>query len=260
VVLHAHHLTDTGAGGTAVVALHGIKGHGARWRRLAQQHTTGLHWIGLDLPGHGHSPVNPPWHLAAHVAAVVETLDALRLDRVDLVGSSFGGLIGVHLARSHPDRVRRLVLVDPALSIPPDLARKGADLELRPIAFASVEEARSWRAQHWPGVTDPVAIDDELADHLFQGEDGQWRWRFNPATIVTAFSEMAIPAPAPPDGLPTLLLVSARNSAVEPSTLASWRSRAELDLTVVDVDCGHIVYLELPEQTGALIQTFLTRP
>jgi len=41
-----------------------------------------------------------------------EVLDALNLDRIDLVGHSFGGMVAAEIAAARPDRVRRLVLID----------------------------------------------------------------------------------------------------------------------------------------------------
>jgi len=43
----------------------------------------------------------------------VQLLDALGIPAVDVVAHSTGGMLGIRLAVSHPDRVRRLVLVDP---------------------------------------------------------------------------------------------------------------------------------------------------
>jgi pimeloyl-ACP methyl ester carboxylesterase len=40
---------------------------------------------------------------------LVQLLDALELDRVDMVGASIGGLWALHMARRHPDRVGRVV-------------------------------------------------------------------------------------------------------------------------------------------------------
>lgn len=70
----------------------------------------------LDLRGHGRSLPDDPAAPFAHHEDVVATLDALGLDRVDVVGLSLGGGVAVDLALAHPARVRRLVLLAPALS------------------------------------------------------------------------------------------------------------------------------------------------
>ena len=47
-------------------------------------------------------------------ADVLGFLDALKLDRVDLIGHSMGGLVAYLLAGDHPERVSRLLLEDVA--------------------------------------------------------------------------------------------------------------------------------------------------
>lgn len=76
--------------------------------------------ITLDLPGWGLSD-KPPFtgHTpqdALHVwmDGVLGFLDALGLEQVDLLGHSMGGFTALGLALEHPDRVRRLILMDPA--------------------------------------------------------------------------------------------------------------------------------------------------
>lgn len=76
--------------------------------------------ITLDLPGWGLSG-KPPFMgrtpqdaLNIWTKGVLGFLDALGLDQVDLLGHSMGGFTALGLALDHPDRVRRLILVDPA--------------------------------------------------------------------------------------------------------------------------------------------------
>src|SRR5574342_226612 len=52
----------------------------------------------------------------------LDVLDALGLDRVDVVGLSLGGWLGAELALRHPARVSRLVLVDAAGARVPGVA------------------------------------------------------------------------------------------------------------------------------------------
>lgn len=66
-------------------------------------------------PGFGESADAPQLgDLYDYVMHYVDLLDALRLQRVNLVGFSMGGWLAARLAAQHPERVRKLVLVAPA--------------------------------------------------------------------------------------------------------------------------------------------------
>jgi poly(3-hydroxyoctanoate) depolymerase len=68
--------------------------------------------IAWDAPGAGASTVpcrRPSLRLVADYA--VALLDELGVEQVDALGVSWGGLVSQELARRHPSRIRRLVLV-----------------------------------------------------------------------------------------------------------------------------------------------------
>jgi lipase len=248
-VLYLH---EFGASGAApLVALHGVKGQGGRWRRLAE---TGRQVYGLDLRGHGRSTGDAPWNLERHALDVLATLDTLRLDSTDLVGHSFGAAAAIYAARLAPARVRRLVLLDPALGIDPaEAARRGAEALTVP-SFTDPAEALAAQRREWPEVADGSFVADEVDANLVCSPDGRWRWRWQPAAMVTAFSEVARPAVAPPASVPTLLLRAARTQVVTADLLAVC---AEADVTVVDVDCGHMMLEERPAEVLGLVRDFL---
>ena len=70
----------------------------------------------LDRPGHGHSSRGPRANdtPAGQADTLAALLDALGLDRVIVVGHSFGGAIAASFALNHPDRTAGLVLVSAA--------------------------------------------------------------------------------------------------------------------------------------------------
>lgn len=103
-----------GGHGRPLLLLHGF-GASALWQWDAQLRELSRHHdlVVPDLLGFGASsgPGDDP-SLDHQVAAMIGVLDALGLDQVDVVGISYGGLVGYALAGAHPERVRRLVLVD----------------------------------------------------------------------------------------------------------------------------------------------------
>jgi len=247
------------AGAPAVVALHGIRGHCRRWRGLTEEHLPGLRVHGLDLRGHGLSTWAPPWTLEQHAADVLTTMDELGLGRADVIGHSFGGAVALYVARHAPDRVRRLVLLDPAVGLSPEDAIAGAREGLTELSFDDVAQARTARSVAWSADVGAGAVDAEVHDHLECGPDGRWRWRYEPAVVVTAYSEMARTAVVPPPGLPTLLVRAAKGPVVPDDFIAACQAALGAEVTVVEVDCGHMVYLERPAETATLIRTFLDR-
>ena len=61
--------------------------------------------------GFSERPAGQRYTMDAWVAQAVGVLDALDVERADLVGNSFGGALALALAIRHPQRVRRLVLM-----------------------------------------------------------------------------------------------------------------------------------------------------
>lgn len=97
-----------------LVLLHGGSGSWTHWiRNVEALAAAGRRVVVPDLPGFGDSAQPPGGQDADSVApAVAEALPEVVGDApVDVVGFSFGGLCGGSMAVSHPDRVKRLVLV-----------------------------------------------------------------------------------------------------------------------------------------------------
>lgn len=107
----------------AVVLLHGEPTWGYLYRDVIPPLVTcGNRVVVPDLPGFGRSdkPVDPAWYsfdrLYDAVDAHLSTEDLA--DPFTLVVHDWGGALGLPWAIDHPDRVRRLVILDTALYAP----------------------------------------------------------------------------------------------------------------------------------------------
>jgi len=106
---------DVGSG-EPVLLLHG-SGPGvsawANWRLPIQQLQGQFRLLAPDLAGFGYTqvPEGIEYSRQLWLEQMVAFLDALGLDRVDVVGNSFGGSMALALAIHHPERVRRLILM-----------------------------------------------------------------------------------------------------------------------------------------------------
>lgn len=101
--------------GKTVVLFHG-KNFGAEYweNTLRALSSEGYRVIAPDQIGFGKSSKpEMTYKFADLVANNVRLLDHLKVDRVAIVANSMGGMLGVHFARSLPQRVTALVLENP---------------------------------------------------------------------------------------------------------------------------------------------------
>jgi 3-oxoadipate enol-lactonase len=106
-----HHV-DEGPREAPAVVLSGSLGSTVEmWRPQIAALTERFRVIRVDHRGHGGSPVpEGPYRIADLGGDVLALLDRLGLERVAWCGLSLGGMVGMHLASQHPERISRLVL------------------------------------------------------------------------------------------------------------------------------------------------------
>jgi lipase len=244
------HVTEWGnPEGEPVVCVHGVTGHGGRFRRLAGR-LEGHRVLAVDLRGHGSSTWEAPWTVETHLADLVETAESLGIGAATWIGHSYGGRLVAELAAREPERVERAVLLDPAMHIDPAVATERAEGLFGDVSFGSPDEAIDARLADGTLFTTPRAtLEDEADMHLVHGPDGRWRWRYSPASVIVAWSVMASPPPSWPD-CPTLVVLGAQ----------SWipnRVPRLPHLTSVPVPGGHTVFWDDPDATADAVAAFL---
>mgnify|MGYP001115744896 CR=1 FL=1 len=136
-------LREAGSGERVLVLVHGAEADGTMWDPYIRGLAVGRRVLAVDLPGHGGT--GAPEDLDASAAGIARWfkrfLRAEGLDRVDLLGHSMGGTVALHLALEAPDRVGRLVLVDPGgLCWPASPIGEGVDGFLGRLVEGEVDE------------------------------------------------------------------------------------------------------------------------
>lgn len=251
---------DSGGQGAPVLLIHG-SGPGvsawANWRLVMPALAQQARVIAPDMVGFGYSerPEGFVYSMDAWVRQAVSLLDALGIERTDLVGNSFGGGLSLALAIAHPERVRRLVLMGSAgVSFP---LTEGLD-----AVWGYTPSVENMRA-----IMDYFAFDQGLMS------DDLARLRFE-ASIRPGFQEsFAAMFPAPRQrwiealasaeadirALPhQALVIHGREDRVIPLvtslTLSSWIQRSQLH---VYGQCGHWTQIEHAARFARLVGDFL---
>ena len=241
-----------------LVCLHGVTGHGRRFRRLAEERLAKrFRVLAPDLRGHGHSEWEPPWTIGTNVADVLETIAAAGVERATWLGHSYGGRLVLEVAALEPHRVERAALLDPAIDLLPHVGFDMAEDHRRDRVFASAEEAVRSRLDGSP-TTPRAFIEEEAREHLVAGRDGTFRWRYCQSAVVAAYGELCTPAPPPETLRAPILLVHAREfGLVRDDQLDAYRTALGERLEVVPVSGGHMVIWDAYEEMAAAVTRFL---
>jgi lipase len=256
MLLHLHEWGDRNA--PPLVCLHGVTGHGRRFRRLAEEHLAArFRVLAPDLRGHGRSRWDPPWTIHAHMADVLETLEGAGVYEATWIGHSFGGRVVLELAATDPRLVERAVLLDPAIDLLPHVGFDMAEDQRRDRVFDSIPEAIAARLEG-SAATSRTFVEEEAREHLVEGTDGRFRWRYCQSAVVAAFGELCMPPP-PPERLsaPTLLVYAADFGLVRSDQLDAYAQAVGHRLKLVAVPGGHMVIWDAYEQTADAVRSFL---
>ena len=143
----------------------------------------GWYAIAYDQRGHGRSDRSPAaeYGIGHFAADLADVMGSLALPAI-VVGASLGGLAGLLVdGQVAPGAMRALVLVD----ITPRQESAGVDrivgfmLERAEEGFATLDEVADSIAAYQPHRERPVNLDG-LRKNLRLGEDGRWRWHWDP--------------------------------------------------------------------------------
>jgi pimeloyl-ACP methyl ester carboxylesterase len=181
------HCVETASGrisyaeqGTGEVALfvHGVLLNGHLWRHQLEDLSDVRRCIAVDLLAHGDTEITPDQDVSvtANAKMLQEFLDALNIDRVDLVGNDSGGGIAQIFAALYPERVRSLTLTDcdthdnwPPEAFKPFLAMSAAG-GLRETLEALLSDKSIYRSAHalGPAYEHPERLSDDTIENYLR--------------------------------------------------------------------------------------------
>jgi pimeloyl-ACP methyl ester carboxylesterase len=172
--------------GPPVILAHGGGQTRHSWGGTAEALAASGHEVlSIDLRGHGDSGWSPDkdYSMAAYAGDAHAAAEWVGRP-VCWVGASLGGMTGLHAVHDRPDHFLSLVLVD----ITPAPAKAGVDRILEFMSakseegFGSLEEAAEAISAYQPHRPRPRDLSG-LAKNLRRGDDGRYRWHWDPAFL-----------------------------------------------------------------------------
>ena len=112
------HFRDEGpsADTLPLVLLHGTSSSLLTWDACSNEWSKDHRVIRMDLPGFGLTGPNPEqdYSINKYVAFLNRFFQERNISKCYLAGNSLGGLIAFHFAATYPDKVKKVILIDPA--------------------------------------------------------------------------------------------------------------------------------------------------
>ncbi|MEI6620981.1 MAG: alpha/beta hydrolase [Actinomycetes bacterium] len=160
--LFVRHAEPIGSTTEPAVFVHGLGGSATNWTDLMGGLRDVLDGYAVDLPGFGRSPVSDAgsedYTPAGHAAVVAEYIRHSFGGRpVHVFGNSLGGAVAVQLGARHPELVRTMTLVSPAL---PDRMPMLSNISMPVVAIPRLGEWMNRRMAGRPAVDRAVAMVD----------------------------------------------------------------------------------------------------
>ena len=208
----------------------------------------------LDLPGHGDLPAATDYRYPALVEdAVRRTRD---LGPFPLIGWSVGAAVAWLFAARHPERVRLLILIEPAAPHQSRFRHGPVPDPVHPFTYAGASKA----ADALRGIDPTITLDDIEALYRINSA-GRWEPRFDPACLPVLVEE------ARDHGeeyyfelenvrVPTLIIFGERTFLAprEREEIASGVRSARVETVSA---AGHFLVHEKPRETAALAAGFI---
>ena len=232
-----------------LVCVHGLSRNGRDFDALARAMAADFRVVCPDVAGCGRSDwLRDPadYGLRQYVADMVTLIARLDVERVNWLGTSMGGVIGMALAGLDDASVARLLLNDVGPSVSPALIRRiGAYLGRAP-RFDSVEAAEKYIRQ----VSAPFGpLSDAQWRHLTETSlrrdaDGGWRMNYDPAIAesfrrATAVGEIDLWPVYDRIRCPTLVVRGAESDLLTADTAQAMAGRSPRPAIVEVTGVGH---------------------
>ncbi|KAL1915274.1 uncharacterized protein VTP21DRAFT_7550 [Calcarisporiella thermophila] len=245
-----------------LVIMHGLFGSRQNWKSLAKAFSRFRTVYTLDLRNHGESPHSPVHTYEAMGDDVIEFLREQKLEKVAILGHSMGGKVSMTVALKQTPEISQMIVVDMA----PIDAGLSPSFSSYVQAMKRVEEARvskqSMADEILRDYIPEISIRQFLLTNLKKDlGTGEYHFRIPLDILGNSLSELGsfpfLQAHHTFHG-PALFIAGSRSDYIRSSMYPTIRTFFP-EAVITDIDAGHWVHAEKPEEFMKTVVTFLNK-
>ena len=237
-----------------LLLLHGIGASAERWLRVVPLLNRNFRIIIPDIVGFGYSDKpTVEYTMNYFVEFLRDFLKSIRIQRIHIIGSSFGGLLAAEFAMEFANIVKKMILVSPAGTM--QTSTKTLDEYILAALYPTMENAR--RAFSDMAYDPKVVTDDIVKDFVNRMKLPNSKYAFM-STLLGIRNTQNLENRLTKIILPTLLIWG-REDKMIPSVHAEDYLRIRNSKLIMIPNSGHTPYTETPSVFAKIALDFLMR-
>ncbi|MFH7024976.1 MAG: alpha/beta fold hydrolase [Heteroscytonema crispum UTEX LB 1556] len=249
-----------------LLLLHGLADHALVWSSLGDYLAADYHIVAPDMRGHGDTDKpSANYSFESAIADLELLMDHLGWSSAHILAHSWSGKLAVIWARQNPERLRSMILVDPAFIWQmPSILKITFPILYRVLPFlkamgpfatleAAEQQARQLNQyQEWTDLQQQV-----FKAGIEQKPDGRWGSKFTVTARDRIFDEMMdVPGFTIPIDTPTLFVQPEKGLNRQDWQLQPYKTHLT-NLQICQVPGNHWAFLTQPEAFNHTIEAFL---
>lgn len=248
--------------GRPVVLIHGYTDNARDWVPLIPELDGSLRLVVVDIRGHGQSSKPECCYGRIDFAYDIRLLlDALHIDRADIVGHSLGSIIAQTFAEFWPERTRQVVLVSSTGGPLPRCAAPAGRSAVKSLDYRSeiqklkepIDPDSKFMVEWW---SSPTPVDGEFLRRQ-RVDAAAIPLRVWLAVLDQGLADPALQATLPRLGAPTLLVWGGKDPIFGAADRCSLRAALPKARVKLYPKLGHNPFWEDPPAVGVAINAFL---
>jgi 2-hydroxy-6-oxonona-2,4-dienedioate hydrolase len=235
-----------------LVLLHGIGASADRWSYVTPTLSRHFQLIIPDIVGFGYSDKPTVEYTMDFFVSFFESfLSKLGVERLSIIGSSFGGFLATEYTINNPDRVNKLVLAAPAGAM--RISTRILDQYIMAALYPTYENAkRAFRDMaHEPS----NVSEDTIRDFMNRMRLPNAKYAFM-STLLAMRDSQGLSGRLSKINVPTLLMWGDNDRMIPLAYSKEYTEIPNSQLIIID-NCGHTPFVEKPLDFNNIVLKFL---
>lgn len=237
--------------GEPVVLIHGLGECIESWKFQIPELSKYFRVIALDLRGFGRSEIPDEIDgVEDFVRDVKNLIDHLKLERVNLIGFSMGGVICLAFYEKFPQSVKSMILADTISHLPPTLLKKTLETRLKILSESGMDKISEYIADISFHSKNPELI--EFFKEMVRRNDKDYYTKVTVSVLNSDYRHVL-----PQIRVPTLILVGEYDVTTPPRLTEYLVNKIpKSTLRIID-NSAHLTKMENPDEFNKYVIEFL---